>query len=144
MATPTTPAARQAAWELLQVEAAMHPGVITCLPTTPLRDVARMMAGARIHAVVVWGDEEDDSEGVWGVVSDLDLAAAAARGELRACSAVGAAGRGVVTITPEETLRRAAELMQEHSVTHLVVAGPRDRPVGVLSTLDLARAVAAG
>lgn len=126
-----------------RVSEAMHPGMITCMPRTPLRDVARMMARANIHAVIVWGDEEDDSEGVWGVISDLDLVTAAGRGGGLAHSALGAANTAAVTIRAGETLQRAAELMHERRVTHLIVlADERDRPLGVLSTLDLARAIA--
>ena len=125
------------------VREAMHPGVITCLPRTPLHDVARIMSSSGVHAVVVWGDEEDDSEGIWGVVSDLDLVAALARGATEAQAAVGVAGTPAVTVRVEETLERAAELMSTHAIAHLVVVadGP-ERPAGILSTLDIARAVA--
>ncbi len=128
---------------LRSVSSAMHHGVITCHPSSTLRDVARTMARAGIHLVVVWGDEEDDSEGVWGVVSDVDLVAAAARGDELAASAVGAANTPVVTIAASESLVHAAHRMVEHGVSHLLVLsdGPQ-RPVGVLSTLDLARALA--
>jgi CBS domain-containing protein len=121
----------------------MHPGVITCLPRAPLDDVARIMSSSRVHAVVVWGDEEDDSEGIWGLVSDLDLVAALAQGATEAQAAVGVAGTPAVTVRVEDTLERAAELMSTHRITHLVVVadGP-ERPAGVLSTLDIARAVA--
>jgi CBS domain-containing protein len=128
---------------LRPVSSAMHPGVVTCHPGATLRDVARMMANLGIHAVVVWGDEEDDSEGFWGVVSDLDLVIAAARGEVLARPAVGAARTEVVTVPSNETLLHAAHLMEQHRVTHLVVVdGERGRPIGVLSTLDVARALA--
>ncbi len=127
-----------------RVSESMHPGVVTCMPRTSLRDVARMMATTRIHAVVVWGDEEDDSVGAWGVISDLDLVTAAGRGENLAHAALGAANTPAVTIRAGETLQRAAELMHERRVTHLIVlAEEHDRPVGVLSTLDVARAIAA-
>lgn len=125
------------------VREAMHPGVITCLPRASLHDVARIMSSSRVHAVVVWGDEEDDSEGIWGVVSDLDLVAALARGATEAQSAVGVAGTPVVTVQSSDTLERAAELMTQHGITHLVVlADEGPRPAGILSTLDVARAVA--
>jgi CBS domain-containing protein len=128
---------------LRDVSSAMHHGVITCHPSSTLRDVARTMANVGIHLVVVWGDEEDDSEGVWGVVSDVDLIAAAARGDALASSAVGAAHSTVVTIAANESLLHAAHLMVERGVTHLLVLSPDlRRPVGVLSTLDLARALA--
>lgn len=128
---------------LRSVASAMHHGVITCHSGSTLRDVARTMANAGVHAVVVWGDEEDDSEGVWGVVSDVDLIAAAARGEALAGCAVGAAHTEVVTVRPHDTLLHATHLMEQHAVTHLVVVSEeRGRPVGVLSTLDVARALA--
>ena len=45
-------------------------------------------------------------------------------------------------IAPEETVRRAAQLMAEHEVAHLVVVDSEtSRPVGVISTLDVAKAV---
>jgi CBS domain-containing protein len=124
------------------VRQAMHPGVITCLPRASLHDVAHLMSASRVHAVVVWGDEEDDSEGIWGLVSDLDLVAALARGATEAQSAVGVAGTPAVTVEAGETLERAAELMTTHRITHLVVVENGDgRPAGILSTLDIARAV---
>ncbi len=138
---PGGPAPREAL-ERFTVAAAMHPGVITCLAQTPLRHVARMMATAHIHAVVVWGDEEDDSQGIWGIISDLDVVAAAARGDLRAGSALGSAQTPVVTIREDASLAQAAQSMNQHGVSHLVVlAVARERPVGVISTLDLARVI---
>ena len=128
---------------LRPVSTAMHPGVITCHPGATLRDVARMMANIGIHAVVVWGDAEDDAEGAWGIVSDLDLVSAAARGERLAGTAVGAARTEVVTVDARDTLLQAANLMEQHRTTHLVVVdGGKGRPIGVLSTLDVARAIA--
>ena len=42
-------------------------------------------------------------------------------------------------VAPDETLERAAQLMTEHSTAHLIVVDPqRQRPIGVLSTLDIA------
>ena len=128
------------------VAEAMHPGVLTCPLETPLRDVARMMALYRIHAVVVFGEDTDDANGVglWGVVSDLDLVQAAVSGELEDRTAGGTAVTPVLTIAADDSMLRAAQLMSEHDVTHLVVVDRgATRPVGVLSTLDVARALAA-
>lgn len=129
----------------IAVSDAMHPGVLTCPLKTPLRDVARMMALYRIHAVVVFSDDADDVEGLglWGVVSDLDLVQAAASGDLDELIAGGTATTPVVTITADDTLDRAAQLMSEHEISHLVVLDRASaRPTGVISTLDLARALA--
>jgi CBS domain-containing protein len=50
----------------------------------------------------------------------------------------------VVTVPPSATLEEAAQLMAEHEVTHLIIVhGDTGRPLGVISTLDLARAFAA-
>lgn len=132
--------------EEITVAEAMHPGVLTCPLETSLRDVARMMSLYRIHAVVAFGEDSDDAEGpgLWGVVSDLDLVQAAVTGDLADRTARGTAVTPVLMIRPDDTLLHAAQLMSEHDVTHLVVVG-RDssRPIGVISTLDLARALAA-
>lgn len=122
---------------------AMHRGVITCSPLASLRDVATLMSSSRVHALVVWGDAEEDAEGIWGIVSDLDLVVAAAAGVKQARSAVGIARTPVVTARASDTLARAAEAMRDQGVTHLVVLGDVDgRPAGVLSALDVARVLA--
>lgn len=127
------------------VRAAMHPGVITCPPETPLRDVALMMARYHIHAVVVFTEESEaeDAVGIWGVVSDTDLVAAAAVDDVAGRTAGGTARTPLVTVYPDESLKRVAELMRQHRVTHALVVGPAsDRPVGMVSTLDVARQIA--
>jgi CBS domain-containing protein len=120
------------------VEHAMHPGIIACSPDLPLRGVARLMAEHRIHAVVV---ELDDEPASWAVVSDHDLVAAAEAG-LVCHDAASLAGTPAVTVGTDDTLARAAQLMREYGVSHLVVLGARGRPVGILSTLDVADVVA--
>ena len=113
----------------------MTPGVISCAPATPLRTVARLMATHRVHAIVV------DDGADWRIVSDLDLVGSAhAADELTACSV---AATPLVTVAADETLERAAQLMAENESAHLVVVEPAaDTPLGVVSTLDIARALA--
>jgi CBS domain-containing protein len=66
-----------------------------------------------------------------------------AAGELAGKSAGESAVTPVLMVSPDETLRRAAQLMAEHGSAHLVVTDPISlEPVGVLSTLDLAEVVA--
>ncbi|HEY0415648.1 MAG TPA: CBS domain-containing protein [Gaiellaceae bacterium] len=114
----------------------MTPGVLTCLPATPLRGVARMMKRHRVHAIVVFG--ADDSLHPWGVVSDLDLVAAIGT----AANAGSVAASPVVTVTAELTLEHAATLMAENQTSHLLVVSDAGLPVGVVSTLDVAGALA--
>ncbi|HWH05848.1 MAG TPA: CBS domain-containing protein [Gaiellaceae bacterium] len=129
----------------LTVGDAMHHGVVTCRRDLSLRGVARIMAGHRVHCVVVTDDGEAGGSGLWGVVSDLDLVAAAYARALDEQTADGSAATPVVLVTPGETLERAAQLMTEHGVSHLVVVDPlTGKPLGVLSTLDIARVLADG
>lgn len=119
---------------------AMTLGILTCLPVTPLRSVARMMTTHRVHAIVVFG--HDDRLLPWGVISDLDLVAAI---DTHA-NAGSVAASPVVTVTPHDTLDHAAQLMRENSTTHLIVVAEQysPLPIGILSSLDIARAFAAG
>src|SRR5947209_20615271 len=90
----------------------MTPGVLTCLPVTPLRDVARMMARHRVHAIVVFA--ADDRLHLWGVVSDLDLVGAIGTH----ANAGSVAGSPVVTVAPDLALEHAATLMAENETSH--------------------------
>ena len=123
----------------LRVEEAMNPGVIACGPETPLREVAYTMVASRVHCVIVVSLEAGGARD-WGVVSDFDVVAAADQPD--AITAGEVAATELVAITADETLERAAQLMVEHEIAHLVVLDNRDDPVGVLSTLDVARAIA--
>jgi CBS domain-containing protein len=126
----------------LCVADAMHAGVLTCSLATPLRLVAQMMVTHRIHCVVVYEGDGGlpGTDSLWGVVSDLDLVAAAITQDLDERTAGATAASPVVMVPPTETLERAAQLMQEYGTAHLVVVDPESvQPVGVLSTLDIAR-----
>ena len=130
-----------APWDEVTVGEVMHPGVIVCSPDSPIRHAASLMGRHGIHAVVVLGDDEEG--GLWGAVSDADVLAAMARGELDELSVGAIARTPLASVARSDGLNRARALMQEYAVTHLLVT-VRDRPVGIVSTLDLVRAAAAG
>jgi CBS domain-containing protein len=124
---------------------AMHPGIMTCDPDAPMIEVARMMAAQHVHCIAVTGIARDQGERpIWGIISDLDL--------LRAGTATGAeptasemAIKPIFTVDASTPLREAAELMLTHSSTHaLVVDATKQRPIGMLSTLDIAGILAWG
>jgi CBS domain-containing protein len=122
-----------------RVAAAMTTGVISCPPDTPLREVAEIMAERRVHAVYVFDDEAGE---LWGLVSDLDLVAAA-RGDLDQLTARDASVTPLISVETQDSLNRAAQLLAENGVSHLaVIDSSTHRPVGVLSTLDLAQVIA--
>jgi CBS domain-containing protein len=123
----------------------MRPGVISCGPETDLTTVARTMAANHVHAVVVSGTEPISNGGEhlrWGIVTALDLVAAALPG-VGALDAGALASTEIVTVDAGKPLQGAAQLMVEHQLTHLLVID-RARPVGILSTLDIAGCLASG
>ena len=120
----------------------MRHGIVSCAPDTPLSEVAKLMGDHRIHCVVV-GDVEETRGAtrlVWGVVSDLDLARAAAADAEATAGQIAATEP--VAASPSDSLDDVAHSMGEHDIAHLVVVDERAEPIGVISTLDVARALA--
>jgi CBS domain-containing protein len=118
----------------------MRRGIISCGPETDLATVARTMADNHVHAVVVSGIEREAGGGerlTWGLVTALDLAAAALPA-VQAADAGALASTEVVTIEEREPLERAAQLMSEHQLSHLLVLSGQAQPIGIVSTLDIA------
>jgi CBS domain-containing protein len=104
-----------------------------------------MMSTYRVHAVLVTahGDEQLPGGARWGIISDTALLRAADSGDLDAQEARAIAGAAPLTVGTDEALSHAAELMVEHETSHVIVVEPHSgRPYGVLSTLDVARALA--
>lgn len=129
------------AFEDARVGDAMRVGVIACRPETKLADVARMMVGYGVHSVVV--SDLRGEGGLWGIVTSLDLARAP--DQLDSQTAGEVASTDLVTIHSDESLKRAAELMAEHGVTHLVAVQPdTDQPAGMISARGIAAALAYG
>jgi CBS domain-containing protein len=120
----------------------MHPGIVFCIPETPLRTVAQIMAHRRLHAVVVSDLDMPVWKHKWGVISDLDLIRAFDR-DVHRVTAAEIAVADPPTVEVGESLQRAARVMSERGVMHLIVVeGNGPRAVGVLSTLDLASVMA--
>ena len=129
---------RTAGLPRVRVSDCMHAGILTCASDAPLAEVAGIMTERRVHAVAVVDHEGGRPV---AVVSDLDVVAAAAAGT--EATALQAAATEPLTVSARESLHRAAQLMAEHGVAHLVVLDAAGGyPVGVLSTLDIAAAYA--
>jgi CBS domain-containing protein len=133
-------------FEVATVGDAMSKGVISCQPETPLRVVARMMATFGVHAIFVFEHAEDDDEAprLWAVVSDLDLVAAAQL-DLDTLTAGATAVTPLVSVPSDRSIAEAGSLMAQYGIAHLAATDPTTRrPIGVISTLDIARAIATG
>lgn len=128
------------------VSDAMHPGVLFCEPEATLTDVARMMATHHVHCVVVMGVMHGaPMESLsWGIITDLEVLRAGV-GDGAEPAAGALARQPLITVEPTMALREAGELMLSHGVRHLVVVQPGSRrPIGVLSTADVAGVLAWG
>jgi CBS domain-containing protein len=109
----------------------MQTPIVRCSPDTPLHEVAELMATHRIHCVAT------DT----ALVTDLDVIRAGLTGDQELPVSEIAAGE-VVAVEADDTLDMVARRMTEHEVAHVVVVA-QGRPVGIISTLDLAAALAA-
>jgi CBS domain-containing protein len=123
----------------VRVHEVMHTGILTTDASTPLRIVARLMSEQRVHALAV--SEPGHVRRPWGIVTALDVAAGAtSETELTAGQA---ATTEVVTVLASDSLERAAHVMVEHGVSHVVVIDDASgHPARILSALDVAAAYA--
>jgi CBS domain-containing protein len=131
--------------ELGTVGSVMSHGVISCPPETPLRAVARLMSAHGVHAIFVLEhtDEDDEAPQLWALVSDLDLIAATPL-DVDTLTAGASAVTPLVSVSADSPIAEAAGLMAQYGLAHLAVTDPVScRPVGVISTLDIARTIAA-
>jgi CBS domain-containing protein len=121
------------------VAAVMHPGVVTSMPDAELAQLAGTMADLRIHCIAVVG--ADGGRFVWGLVTDMDVLHAAFRGGSPKAGALAVSAPPAVPASAP--LDRAAQLMAEHQATHVIAVDGGGAPIGVISTLDVLRIVAA-
>jgi len=132
--------------EAATVADAMSRGIVRCARETRLCDVAHLMAVRKVREVFVYdyGEEADETPELLGLVSDLDLVVAMSAG-LAECTAGEAAVVPLVTVRSSDSLEHAADLMAEHGSSDLaVIDADSGRPAGVISTLDVARALSPG
>ena len=144
-AVSATASARQSASPVahLTVGDVMRRGLITCPPDANLKTIARTMAEACVHCVFITDIKRRNPSGeviTWGVVSDLDLLHGLRnRAVERIASDVETTE--LVTVDPTDALETAVRLMADCATAHLVVVSAQQgQPVGMISSLDIARA----
>jgi signal-transduction protein with cAMP-binding, CBS, and nucleotidyltransferase domain len=130
----------------LRIVDAMHKGIVSCRPDTPLHSVARMMATYRVHAIIVAPRGQQDREpGLtdWRVITDSDVLRVAENDDLEDVTADTVATTPILAVRESDGLQGAAQLLRVLDASHLVVVGAHSRkPIGVLSKLDVMRALA--
>ncbi|MDX2296417.1 MULTISPECIES: CBS domain-containing protein [Streptomyces] len=113
----------------LKVGGLMTDDVVTALPDTSFRDVAKLLAEHDISGLPV----VDADDHVVGVISESDLLAR------RALSARGVMSAPAVTVHAEEAAADAARLMVRRGVERLPVVDEEERLVGIVTRRDLLR-----
>ncbi|MFE6222628.1 CBS domain-containing protein [Streptomyces sp. NPDC057854] len=113
----------------LKVGGLMTDDVVTALPDTSFRDVAKLLAEHDISGLPV----VDADDHVVGVVSESDLLAR------RALTARGVMSAPAVTVHAEEAAADAARLMVRRGVERLPVVDEEERLVGIVTRRDLLR-----
>ena len=132
---PARPASSKRGFDRVAIRDAMHSGVITCRPDTPVADVAASLAAHRVHCVVVVG--VDAGRLVWKTVDTMDVVRATRRWD-PALTAADIARHDPVALDENETMLVAARAMAERSVDHAVAVDATGHPTGVVSSLDVA------
>jgi CBS domain-containing protein len=119
-----------------QVRDVMTSNPTTCEPTATLVDAAKVMAREDVGPVpIVEGGK------LVGLVTDRDIIirAVAEGRDVTSTTVRDVASKDLVTVTADENLDRALQLMAQHQVRRIpVVEG--DRVVGIVSQADVARA----
>jgi CBS domain-containing protein len=112
--------------------------VLTIKESTPLKEVAKLLSERKITGAPVVNENGD----LVGVISETDI--------IRKTNSIGAwspstAGqimtKPAVTVSPNETLQRICELMHNRSIHRVVVAEDK-KIVGIITTMDILRAIA--
>ncbi|WP_405608640.1 CBS domain-containing protein [Streptomyces sp. NBC_00076] len=107
---------------------------VTVEPQTSVTAVARIMRDRDIGAVLV-----SDGDTLRGLVTDRDLVvrALAEGGDPEQTTVAGACSDDLVTVSPQDDLDHAIEVMREHAVRRVPVV-ESGHPVGMVALADLA------
>ncbi len=121
---------------------AMRHGIFSCPAHASVRDAARTMASHHVHLIVVTSPTDGSP---LGILTDSALLEALLEKGADDRLLEDVADRSLDTISSEEPLLLAAELMRDRRTSHLIVRDAHNgRPIGMLSTLDIAGILAWG
>ncbi len=110
--------------------------VIKAYPTTPIREVARLMSQHKVGLVVLV--DPKDPYKIVGIVSERDIVKAVAYDVHLDAAVDTIATKNVITLDYNEPVAKAAEIFKKYGIRH-VVATKDGKLYGVLSIRDLIR-----
>lgn len=103
-----------------------------------LFQAAQIMVEKNVGLLIIV--DPNDQRKVLGVISERDFVKAFSKYknlESLKVEDVGTMGNNVITIKQSDTIARAAQLMMEHNIRHLVVIDDENKLVGVISVRDI-------
>jgi CBS domain-containing protein len=116
------------------VASLMSPDVVTVARDTFVEEAAKRLRENRIGSLVV----VDDGDRLEGILTSTDFIDIVALSKPKADTTVGRyMTEEVVTVGPQEPIRKAADRMITYNVHHLPVVDDEERVIGMLSTTDL-------
>jgi predicted transcriptional regulator len=128
--------------ERLLVRDLMSVGVLTCPPTTPIVEIARLLLDKQLEAIVVLDHEGHAA----GMVSQDELVRAYTQDNWRALTAEAVMRAAVPQVPPDIPLTAAAQIMQDQGVRVVFLmhhAGGIEYPAAALSYRSILRYLAA-
>jgi len=123
---------------MITVADLMTRSVVTLSPDESLAQAADTLSSLGVTGAPVC----DAGERVVGVFSKSDLVGRLVEGRLDASATVGSVMTKVtVALRPEDSIARAVDVMAERMIHRVVVVDGAGRLVGILSPLDILKAV---
>jgi CBS domain-containing protein len=122
----------------MKVKAAMHKGVASVQPETPVREVAKVMRRKNIGAVPVRANGK-----LVGIITDRDITCRALgnSGRIDALTAANVMSKKIVICSPEDDVATAIKWMKKRKIRRLPVTDKRKGLVGMLSLGDLSHKI---
>lgn len=120
----------------MRVSDVMTKNPATVSMDTTVQEVARLMADKDVGFVPIV-----DAQGMaCGTVTDRDIVVRVTAKGLDAKSSKlrDFGGNRIVSVSPDDDISRARELMQQNRVQRILVCDAKKKPVGVISLQDLA------
>jgi CBS domain-containing protein len=122
----------------MKVKDAMHKGVTSVEPNTPVWEVAKQMRDSDVGAIPVKLNDH-----LVGIVTDRDIAcrALAESGDVRKMTAQDIMTKHVVCCSPDDDIRVAIKAMEDKKVRRLPVTDSHKAILGMLSLGDISHKV---
>jgi CBS domain-containing protein len=118
----------------MKVKDVMHRGVTWVDPTTPVREIARMMRDGDIGSVPI-----GENDRLVGIVTDRDIICRgiADNGDCNALTARDVMSKPIIYCRADDELEHALRIMEKNKIRRLPVIDENKRLAGILALGDI-------